>query len=442
MINVMKRLAELDAVNPNVVKESRINLSKLTNRELVNYVKENIDPHDKSLIQKFISGEIDRNTLISELESAAHTDHSMRQGETGMQGDDTPAGNRAWGRENPQDWNDDSEDDDMFQEGVTMEQMSMDSLRLLAGMTNKLKEHGIQTANPYGKTTLKECGPTGMMGMDMDKPSTPASISVTAGSGDELGNMLKTIMSLAGVKPVTQNDMPVDHGASAPMPPQMGGEPDMKGLIDIVTDEPESEFDTMNDIEDDGDEEVMPSGTEGDEEEEDEGYDNTPHPNMKQDGVRQFGDVDNNFQNSQVGRNVKQTTAESLYADLQKFMTEAAPDKKDIPAWKRKEKGGDWKVSKKDLEKEKDSRISDPKTLAKNSGKKVGESLGDEFAAMAKGMKNKDGTPRFTNVRQGKAPVKPASTKPARRPASSGNGPTSPADWYDQSSGGKRYTGD
>ena len=47
--------------------------------------------------------------------------------------------------------------------------------------------------------------------------------------------------------------------------------------------------------------------------------------------------------------------------------------KSDIPAWKRKEKGGDWKVSSKDLEKEKDSRISDPKTLAKNSGKKVAE---------------------------------------------------------------------
>ena len=392
MINVMKRLAELDAVNPNVVKEAK--------RDPDTTPSEWDDEKEETSAKK------------------AKKPDAKEKGKSA----------KPWEKKE-------------VEEGVTMEQMSMDSLRLLAGMTNKLKEHGIQTANPYGKTTLKECGPTGMMGMDMGKPSTPASISVTAGSGDELGNMLKTIMSLAGVKPVTQNDMPVDHGASAPMPPQMGGEPDMKGLIDIVTDEPESEFDTMNDIEDDGDEEVMPSGTEGDEEE-DEGYDNTPHPNMKQDGVRQFGDVDNNFQNSQVGRNVKQTTAESLYADLQKFMTEAAPDKKDIPAWKRKEKGGDWKVSKKDLEKEKDSRISDPKTLAKNSGKKVGESLGDEFAAMAKGMKNKDGTPRFTNVRQGKAPVKPASTKPAKRPASSGNGPTSPADWYDQSSGGKRYTGD
>jgi len=48
-------------------------------------------------------------------------------------------------------------------------------------------------------------------------------------------------------------------------------------------------------------------------------------------------------------------------------------DKKDIPASQRKEKGGDWKTSLKDLEKEKDSRISDPKTMAKNRGEKVDE---------------------------------------------------------------------
>ena len=46
-------------------------------------------------------------------------------------------------------------------------------------------------------------------------------------------------------------------------------------------------------------------------------------------------------------------------------MFESGPDKKDIPAWKRKEKGGDWKTSKEDLEKEKDSRMSHSDTLKK-----------------------------------------------------------------------------
>lgn len=48
---------------------------------------------------------------------------------------------------------------------------------------------------------------------------------------------------------------------------------------------------------------------------------------------------------------------------------EAGPDKKDVPAFLRKEKGGEWKTTKDDLEKEKDSRRSDAKTLAKDSKK-------------------------------------------------------------------------
>ena len=308
MTDVLKRLAELDSQNPNIVKEAKKD---------------------------------DKKDLKSEKKE----------------------GNK-----------DKKSDKKEVDEGVTMEQMSMDSLRLLAGMTKKLKEHGIETANPYGKKVIKECGPTGMMGLDIAKPSTPASVNVTAGSGDELGSLLKTIMSLAGVKPVTQNDMPIDHGASAPMPPQMGGEPDMKALIDVVTDEPESELDTMNDIED--------GGEEGNVEDEDEGYDNSPHPQMKQDPMRQFGDInsgDHRNRQSNLPKANPQDTTESLvknlYSEYEKFISESGPDKKDIPAWKRKEKGGDWKVSSKDLEKEKDSRISDPKTLAKNSGKKVAEAL-------------------------------------------------------------------
>lgn len=68
------------------------------------------------------------------------------------------------------------------------------------------------------------------------------------------------------------------------------------------------------------------------------------------------------------------------------------------------------------------------------------EGLGDDFADMARGMKNKDGSPRFANVRQGKPPVKPAGKATAPRAAE--KGATSPADWYDQASGGRRYTGD
>lgn len=61
---------------------------------------------------------------------------------------------------------------------------------------------------------LNECGPMGMGG------GTPASISVTAGSGEEVSSMLRDIMSLAGINkapdtgevPVAQPSPTTDHG--------------------------------------------------------------------------------------------------------------------------------------------------------------------------------------------------------------------------------------
>lgn len=74
------------------------------------------------------------------------------------------------------------------------------------------------------------------------------------------------------------------------------------------------------------------------------------------------------------------------------------------------------------------------------------EGLGDDMLSMVQGMKNKDGSPRFPNakLRTGPQERKPESTIPITpRPAASHPGDASgPADWYDQSSGGKRYMGD
>lgn len=62
-------------------------------------------------------------------------------------------------------------------------------------------------------TSVEECGPMGMMDSmgGMEKPSTPASMNITAGSGDELANMLATIMQLAGVKQVGADDLGAEH---------------------------------------------------------------------------------------------------------------------------------------------------------------------------------------------------------------------------------------
>ena len=56
----------------------------------------------------------------------------------------------------------------------------------------------------------------------------PANINISAGSGEEVSNMLATIMQLAGVKPVTDNDMGVEpHGAVLTAEPSMSGTPPM-----------------------------------------------------------------------------------------------------------------------------------------------------------------------------------------------------------------------
>lgn len=77
------------------------------------------------------------------------------------------------------------------------------------------------------------------------------------------------------------------------------------------------------------------------------------------------------------------------------------------------------------------------------SNSEVDESLADDFMAMAKGMKNKDGTDRFPGVRQG-----PALQKPAMPPQAPAAGPAQTIQgkdgWNDQERGygHGRYMGD
>ena len=108
--------------------------------------------------------------------------------------------------------------------------LALESIRLLSGIKAKLAENGIPS---------------------VDTPLThPTSLTASANSGPELTAFLKDIMNLAGVKPVTQNDMPEIPSAKSPVPgADASAEPDMKSLMAIVgDDEPEGELDSMNDI--------------------------------------------------------------------------------------------------------------------------------------------------------------------------------------------------
>ena len=80
------------------------------------------------------------------------------------------------------------------------------------------------------ESKLEECG----MGMMSNMPNTPATlnISATAGSGEEVANMLASIMKLAGVREVTPDML---GGATPPMP--------IVKAIDIIS---RGELDSMN----------------------------------------------------------------------------------------------------------------------------------------------------------------------------------------------------
>lgn len=125
----------------------------------------------------------------------------------------------------------------------------IDVLKRLA----ELDEKNPNVVNPQSQKTkqkqqvkesapVAECGPMGMMG-GMDKPSTPASFSINASAADgqEVSQMLRDIMNLAGVhKDAGADSMPMDK------------EP-VTGADDHVPDDKElmrAMLDTMNEPDD------------------------------------------------------------------------------------------------------------------------------------------------------------------------------------------------
>ncbi len=85
---------------------------------------------------------------------------------------------------------------------------------------------------------VDECGMMPEMGIGMDRPSTPASINMTAASGPELSGMLRDIMQLAGM-----NSKPEPAMAEPMSAPAMALEPAGDGMGP-----PESPADSMRSV--------------------------------------------------------------------------------------------------------------------------------------------------------------------------------------------------
>ena len=207
-----------------------------------------------------------------------------------------------------------------------------------------------------GQQSVEECGPMGPMGimgeMGMDKPSTPASMNITAGSGDELANMLATIMQLAGVKKVEPSDLGIEPEGGEDMltaepvggddAGPMSGADNMRSMIDKLNpmdgDDSEEDGDdgvskAHGDLDNDGDHDMDDHDKEKDET--DEGMWNNS-PDEKTEGPGAFvahGDMDKNpagggnvpkdHDSRPRVRNQPTATYENLMSEYKKFVNES-----------------------------------------------------------------------------------------------------------------------
>lgn len=261
-------------------------------------------------------------------------------------------------------------------------------------------------------SNLEECGMMPMPGMaelesaEAEKPAHPATLNITAGSGEELSNMLTAIMQLAGVKKVGADDLGQEHDPmtltaepSLSATPDMGAGDDMRSMMSVVDklnpelDEPHGGANDgmsadQGDIDNDGDHDMDDHEAEKEKEKEDEGmYDNSSsNPNDKpafdsnkfanQENKPGQGDrMDGNMPTANVKR-----MEESLFAEYKAFIGEAK-DKEDdsdmeegiedrikdldpknpvnVPAYQRKAASGDSAQAAKNTKESANESMSD-----------------------------------------------------------------------------------
>lgn len=182
---------------------------------------------------------------------------------------------------------------------------------------------------------VEECGMMpGMvpeMGMEIapEKPSMPASINMSAGSGDELSNMLATIMQLAGQNKPVSAAPAVDNTPPAvgTLEPADGGSPadTMRSVIDKLNpmgggdDGDDGISVDQGDVDNDGDHDMDDHEAEKDKEEVDE-YDNTPSdPNDK----NEFDADQHAYQPNQPRQGDRMDgTSPKAYADMNEAVTD------------------------------------------------------------------------------------------------------------------------
>ena len=182
-------------------------------------------------------------------------------------------------------------------------------------------------------TQVDECGmmpEIGAMSMAPERPSHPASINMSAGSGEELSDMLTTIMTLAGQKsaapvsaaPALDNTPP----AAGTLEPASGGSAadTMRSVIDKLnpSDDTEGGDDVSKshgDLDNDGDHDMDDHDMEKKEPVDE--YDNTP--NDANDDVDEFDPDQHAHQENQPGQGDRMDgDRPKAYADMNEAVTD------------------------------------------------------------------------------------------------------------------------
>lgn len=171
-------------------------------------IDEEVDTSDiEALVAQLRTGEITYDEFKDRLESLEHTDYSMRQGEMGLSGDDTPAGNRAWGREQHE-WDgidDGFDDDDSFDDEFDEQNLEVGNQIELTEVdpVEQFKQSGGNVQEfPYGASSGAE-----VQTPQSEFAHTMANSTMNGDEAEELATKIMSVQNLGLSKSSTQYSM-------------------------------------------------------------------------------------------------------------------------------------------------------------------------------------------------------------------------------------------
>ena len=284
MIDLMKRLAELDAQNPNIVQETnfeRPETSRFKSRERnagldTEYQGATVTwgKNKSKSFPSYDEAERFKNNLERKYPGLKAQVLGEADGSDGTFNGHKIVANRKTVKGDflvIQNKNDDSYEIHKYvgpqqsttgYEFVSAHKTPEEMQAAFKNVTGVDEGNNQQDVAESSEQNLEECGMMDSMG-SMSQPHTPASINMTAASGEELSGMLKDIMSLAGMS--KDSEMPISTEPAAQTlepagPPEMDSTTIMRSVIDKMNPDDDEEDDEEEKV-DEWDNEPAPETT-------------------------------------------------------------------------------------------------------------------------------------------------------------------------------------